>query len=413
MRRTALAIVLGFFLCAPWAVRAQGEIPLEFQEIKGAAPAVAADIEKTVSPLPGKPYKVKALPADVTSHVTFFGVYLAGKPIVIMLDMTDPPKLYVDADGDFDLSNDKPAEGTLEKGTEDAASPNTGRKTYDFGTFRAEGGEGRAPVIVRAKIQSYGRGDGGDYSYLNLYPAAVRSGQARLGDKQCTVQLVDADFDGRYDGMAARGTSRDKWDMISIGPAGQGAPGPQAASSEQAQPLSKLMPWEDKYYAVRVAPDGSTIRFEDAHPALGTLEVGRTDVKLTLMSDSGLFALSGQDKWQLPAGRYWTERVALSKADDKGDVWTLSGNASTGKLKAFDVAEGQTLAMKAGPPLVVSTSADSMGARTFSVGVTVTGQAGETYTAGATKKGTMESAPTFRILDESGKVLDAGSFQYG
>jgi hypothetical protein len=408
MRRAALAIVLGFFLCAPCVVRAQGEFALELQEIKGKAPPGVAEVEKTVSPLPGKPYKVKALPAGLSRHVSYYGVHLAGKPIVMLLDMTEAPKLYVDTNADFDLSNDKPAEGTTEK--EQPIPGDANMKTYDFGAFRVEGGEGRAPVMVRAKVAIWGK-EGNNY--LSLYPAAIRSGQVRLGDKSYTVQLVDADFDGRYDGMASLSTSRDKWDLIAVDLGSQGTAAAQTAPSEEAQPLSKLMRLGGNYYGVQVAADGSTMRLEEAHTALATLDVGQPGVKLTVMSDSGFYSLSGEGKWQLPVGHYQTQRVTLSKTDDKGDVWTLSGSASTGKLKAFDIAEGQTLATKAGPPLVVRTSADNMGARAVSIGVDVTGQAGEKYTPGVAKNGAAEPPPTLRILDESGKVLGAGSFQYG
>jgi hypothetical protein len=47
------------------------------------------------------------------------------------------------------------------------------------------------------------------------------------------------------------------------------------------------------------------------------------------------------------------------------------------------------------------------------IGLSVVGQGGETYSAGAQKDGALEPAPKFKILDESGKELASGQFQYG
>ena len=79
-------------------------------------------------------------------------------------------------------------------------------------------------------------------------------------------------------------------------------------------------------------------------------------------------------------------RIPLSRKDEKGVVWGLSGSSSTGKLQKFALQEGQVTSLAAGPPLRVKVQASQQG-DLVSLGCSVLGQAGETYGAGATRAG--------------------------
>jgi hypothetical protein len=97
----------------------------------------------------------------------------------------------------------------------------------------------------------------------------------------------------------------------------------------------------------------------------------------------------------------------LSITDANGLTWTL------------DPVRGQSLSpinesgKKPGLPLVLKTNTIKINERTISIGLTLEGQAGEKYMAGALKNGTRQPQPIFRILDENGKALAAGRFEYG
>jgi hypothetical protein len=48
------------------------------------------------------------------------------------------------------------------------------------------------------------------------------------------------------------------------------------------------------------------------------------------------------------------------------------------------------------------------------IGFTITGKSGEVYNSGMIKKGqSAVPAPTLRILDEKGTVIQQGTFEYG
>ena len=107
-----------------------------------------------------------------------------------------------------------------------------------------------------------------------------------------------------------------------------------------------------------------------------------------------------------PASRQEFGLTALSMAAENGDTWVL------------DLAKGQSVSglknknAKPGAPLLVKTDVQARG-RELSIGLLIEGQAGESYQPGAMKNGSRVPPPTFKVIDESGKVLVNGQFHYG
>lgn len=98
---------------------------------------------------------------------------------------------------------------------------------------------------------------------------------------------------------------------------------------------------------------------------------------------------------------------SLSVTDESGNKWNL------------DLVKGQRFAgmsksgKKPGPPLLVSTNTMKINDRQVSIGIEVKGQVGEKYIGGALKNGKQEPEPQFKIVNEKGKVLTSGKFEYG
>ncbi len=97
----------------------------------------------------------------------------------------------------------------------------------------------------------------------------------------------------------------------------------------------------------------------------------------------------------------------LSITDANGITWSL------------EPVRGQPLSLinesdrKPGLPLVIKTNTVKINEQTISIGLSVEGQAGEKYIAGVMKGRSIESQPIFRILDEEGRTLATGRFEYG
>ncbi len=83
-----------------------------------------------------------------------------------------------------------------------------------------------------------------------------------------------------------------------------------------------------------------------------------------------------------------------------------------GKLRSFTVKADETASIPVGPPLISDLSF-SGNSTMQSIGFELKGGGGESYSAGAERRGVMQPAPAFVILDENGKRLASGSFQYG
>jgi hypothetical protein len=95
----------------------------------------------------------------------------------------------------------------------------------------------------------------------------------------------------------------------------------------------------------------------------------------------------------------------LKKTDEHGDKWEI------------DLIRNQKLAdinkdIKYGEPLRATLDVQLKG-DTLSIGLNVTGQAGEKYVGGARKNNKWQSPPAINIYDVNGKLIHNSKFEYG
>jgi len=176
----------------------------------------------------------------------------------------------------------------------------------------------------------------------------------------------------------------------------------------------------------------------DSAVKTGTLKVGTPGMAVTVKvpkPDANkpleVPVPSGKDAF-LPAGTYEVSKVQLYKQDNRGQAWCLNAISDLGKLKTFDVAEGQTVTLAGGEVLKVKTrlvvttdtpkkirGADPAApppspARTVTVYLDYVGQSGESY-GPKVMMGTAPppARPIVRIKDENDNVLSEGQYHYG
>ena len=137
-------------------------------------------------------------------------------------------------------------------------------------------------------------------------------------------------------------------------------------------------------------------------------------MQLMLTSTLGQLTLepNKDGKWQLPVGTYRPRMITLVEKDDKGVETRLNWNYKGGKLSQFEIVEGKTTIIPAGTPLSIGTEIGSS-RDNLSIGLSITGRAGEGYSARVIKTGTTRPAPTLKIKDRHGEVLAEGNFAYG
>lgn len=121
---------------------------------------------------------------------------------------------------------------------------------------------------------------------------------------------------------------------------------------------------------------------------------------------------SGEEPVAVRARTYRPERLSITGKQD-GSTWQISSYGPWGELANIKVTNDETTVLKLGPPFLLKTDVRQIRTRAVSIGLSLIGQAGEHYSSQITKNRRAVGVPTLQIVDESGKVLVAGKFEYG
>ncbi len=415
MNRTVLALAALSLTALGGQALAQVVVPLERTPV-GVTRTAAFWATKYVD------FRAGNTPAQVTKFPKISGAAyyattdLGGRSTIMLLDLATTPKLYVDRDRDGDLAEEEPftAKGTggSSGGIMGALVGSSSRRGFNFPALAID----LKDPDATCEISLQDAGSSGPVLYVLMRPAAVRAGRAEIGGKMRQVQVMDATFDGRYDDTFAPAGSTSassmKWDALFIDANGDGRLMSASITAGEVMPLPQMVSIGGSWYGVKVAPDGSSITLTPTQPPMGRLDVGSDQAELNMFSDSGFHHLAkSADGWQLPAGRYQTTDLRLVDSVN-GTLWSMSASWPTGPLRSFSVTKDETTTVRVGPPLASELSFAG-NAVMQSIGFELKGSGGESYSAGAERRGVMQPAPAFVILDEDGKKLASGSFQYG
>lgn len=413
------ALLLLVFCVVSVPAYGQGEFKLKYQEFKDESHSLVNFGRQWVQRAREKPTELKGLPDGLGSKAGYFVGHPDGTKtlqLFMAVDPGNPAKLYIDTDLDSDLSDEKALTATV-RGT-----------TARFGVVSVKSADAKDAPAMRFAVYAHQRGtvhgatitglvvqprddvqSDAPFIYLYLSPAGFFSGEATFGEDTYAIVLMDGGLDGRFGktpGAGARGGN----DFLAMDLNGDGRFDQPAG---ELMPLGGMVRVGNSYFSVEVEADGSAVRFEDAKPKLGTLDAESPDVRLSVSSSNGFFRLEGSDgSWQLPVGRYSIAMLQLGSKDEEGVEWTLQCLRPPEKLRQFEIREGETTSLEIGPPLTLATTTSKKG-KTVSIGLELTGRAGEPYLPGVEKNGKRQDAPTLKILDENDKELASGSFRYG
>jgi hypothetical protein len=374
---------------------------------------------QNLEPESPRPDDVKDLP-DGFRQPRFYHVDTRGSRLPLVLDSARDRRLCVDLNRDGLLS------GELCFQARSLESDRWGRRPWRFGPIflgdGPSGGQGAAAfdAICYATDRP---------APLSLYPAYYQSGRLRIDGRVCEVALVDGDYDGRFgslvslpagQGAVADVLPEDTWraprcDLFAIDWNGDGKYEFSSAERSEVMPLSKMVLLGDRYYAIKVVPDGSELSLTPTEPAFGCLAIDppNAELLLRLWSDAADQRISRSvGPWDLPVGAYRTLYAVVVLQDSKGDGWIFSTLRDTGKLGLFEIRPNETTRIRLGPPFVVKMDVHRVDARTLSICPIVVGCGGEQYRADFHHT---SRAPerTFKIVDEKGNVLVADKFQFG
>jgi len=147
----------------------------------------------------------------------------------------------------------------------------------------------------------------------------------------------------------------------------------------------------------------------------GYIEIDTSGIPATLRLHHGPFSRTTVSSDKQPSAirvdLYYPQLLQLRGGQD-GDTWQIDSSGPWGRLENIRVNKNETTVLKLGPPLLVKTNVTNRNSLVL-IAFSITGQAGERYGNVITKNGLRASTPELKIIDEAGKVLAAGRFQYG
>ncbi|MBE3069337.1 MAG: hypothetical protein IMZ66_03785 [Planctomycetes bacterium] len=399
--RTPLLTAVALCLLSA-AVLAQGTFPLEYREGKSADVPALAMASRSFSQTAEKPAEITGLPADLRGDAIYFRGVIAGKPLWAVACGGSPVRLYLDTDGDNNLSDEKALSAT---------AADTG---VSFGMVSLPLAE-KGTVAVRAF--SHSGADGKTPQCLHLEASGYRTGEVRLADKTYRVALIDNNLNGRCDDALSGpfGSGAAAADALVIDLNGDGSFEAMRNYNQPGEwaPLSKACQVGGAYYRVEVPADGGQIRFEKTEPTFGTVDLGPGRVEMTAFSDFGFQKVEAADgKARLPAGLYAPVSLTVTHTDTEGGTWEFTWNRNDERLGTFKVAAGETTAIPLGPPLVAEADV-RQAERNVRVNFRLVGRSGEQYSAMVTRNGAQRQPPSVEIVDKAGKVLASGKMAYG
>ncbi len=176
------------------------------------------------------------------------------------------------------------------------------------------------------------------------------------------------------------------------------------------------------WLAVLVLAVGLATQVRSASPAAGSLKVTTQGLVVDVQAPTGQkVSLPANKEMPAPPGSYKTVGITqYGQGSDGGKavMWSIKCTGPFGKVATLSVSAGKTTEIEAGAPLTVRPSASVAKSEakgtTVSVALSVTGSAGETYNTGSILQGkTRVPAPKAVILDESGREVNSGNFEYG
>lgn len=384
-------VALGAFALLAAVLDAE-EFALRYQEVRTPDHPAFSLLFADCTLLRSRPGDVE-LPPDVKPKSWYYRVKFAGQDYHAVAE----PSIrvfYLDTDRDGDLTDEVALTGEQTR----CRGPLGIERALLFGPVELGGEGGGAQVMAMLS----------ENKRLQVFPAGFMTGDIELEGKTLPLAVVDANFDGRYDGVFS---AENIPDMLVADFDGDGKVGGPHEMNGETVPLGRLLHFQERYYAIQVASDGSSVSIEPAQPEMGTLSAGFEGAFMALWSENGFHFLdAGDDAWELPAGQYLPRLLGLKGSNAKGR-WSITAK-NTGTLGVFTVEPGAQAEITFGPPLVVKLDPRASKG-TVSTGIAVYGSAGEKYPIAADLNGKGRFPPAVEVFVEDGERISRGRFEYG
>jgi len=440
-----MVCVLGFCLVtAALAV----EVPLKYEKYpdktKSFYPSGTAVLQKTIKP-PNGEWKIPELKSE---HPLYALAKLGDKECLFIMDRQNTDdffynRLYYDANGNNDLTDDPVIDGALR------GSPNDRSVSVNFPvvdtTIEVDGKS--LPYSFRPALNGYSlkQLEKNGYTklnvnrYINLYLRinCTYSGEFQINGKSYRVVLGDRNCNGRFNDKLtlpdyskfAQANRR-----IRIYPQGDifFITGSEKIDMFDEQTLGDWLLVNNKLYSVNINTAEGKMTLTPVTEKLVPLKLAMKTERISLcMEDNkqSMMIYQPGKEIRIPQGKYRFLAYEAFKKDDQGDLWRLCA-AATLKSPIVTVDGSSKSVLEFGEPYMPIVDVRRIGEKSSnraSLAFNVEGKGKEFLTdlshisGDKTKIQLSEEeglehrpkAPTYKIVKADGEVVKQGSFEYG
>jgi len=314
--------------------------------------------------------------------------------------------LYIDANNNEDLTDDGKVAGKV---------LDDGRRTeLPLVEVTVEYGGRNYPYHLRPRIYSYGE------TSVNWSSAGYCEGEVTLGGKTYKVALFDDTCNGTFNDAyevpreyRTMGAVYARGDTMVIDVDGDGTYAKSYKDTPEMYHVGKYVSLDDTCYELEIAPNGRQITIRETDAPCGHITSEQKDFSAELIGDDGGLKLNGgARRVKVPVGEYRFAACSFEKKDGKDALWRIIGRG-VWHQPVIEVNSMERTPLKFGPPLTADITVSKRG-DSFSFGLEIKGQGGETYSAGDIERdGRNLEPPRLVIRDEKRQIIARGRFEYG
>jgi hypothetical protein len=293
-------------------------------------------------------------------------------------------RLFIDSTGNGRLDDKKPVSARLD--SDEAFFPATPV------VFKGEDG----PITYHLVFRFYQFSD--HSTELLAASGGWYEGVVKFGAVKKRVQLIDGNGNGAFNDMASDPYASDR---IQI----------EGDKTEQRF-LGRMLEVDGKFFNVEVARDGAFIKVQPApNVALGQVRVPPNISEFTAFGANGYFVrnpLNGE--FTLPVGRYRMFHWTISRKDQTGAAWTLSGHNFPDTAN-FTVAAADSATLDIGEPVTAVLKAGEQPNREITFRLSFVGHQQEAIEM--LRDNQRPAGPKLTVANANGSVCGTAKFEFG
>jgi hypothetical protein len=177
--------------------------------------------------------------------------------------------------------------------------------------------------------------------------------------------------------------------------------------------LGRLLEVGDQVFRIEAARDGAFVKVKKADDVVyGQVHVPPEISEFAAYGENGHFDRKPTNgDFALPTGKYHIYRWLISRKDDKGVPWTLSGYRFPADGEYFNVTTNQTVTLEIGEPVIADVKANEGADREITLSLNFEGRQKEAIEM--LRNGERPARPKIALSDASGSLCYTNSFEFG